>query len=228
MVARGTEIWGVAPGASLLVDKAVTGGSGDTTSVTAGILWCVSQGAQVINLSLDAPRNGWDGLQEAVTFGCRHGVDFAVAAGNDATPNEPLNPAQVTSPCLITVNASDRHDHLAPFSNFSENPRTITAPGAVIVSDWTNGSVALGSGTSASAPFVAGVLALLRSQGADAVTAIETVLQTARHPAGTTFHHGHNRYLGAGILDAAAACSTYAREHTTAIYSLSARAAVKA
>jgi subtilisin family serine protease len=58
MVARGTEIWGVAPGASLLVDKAVTGGSGDTTSVTAGILWCVSQGAQVINLSLDAPRNG--------------------------------------------------------------------------------------------------------------------------------------------------------------------------
>jgi thermitase len=214
MVARGADVWGVAPGASLLVAKAITQGSGDSTSVTAGILWCVAQGAHVVNLSLGAPAKTWDGFREAVAFGCRHGVDFAVAAGNNSTPHEPLNPAKVESPCLVTVNASDRHDGLAEFSNFYENQRTITAPGQVIVSDWTNGSVALGSGTSASAPFVAGVLALLRSQGADAKTAVNVVLASARHPKGVDFSHGRNRLLGRGILDAAAACRAYARVHT--------------
>jgi subtilisin family serine protease len=175
-------------------------------SITAGILWCVEQGAKVVNLSLGGPATGWDGFKQAIGYGCRQGVDFAVAAGNDAWPHKLLNPATVTSPCLVAVNASDQHDRLTKFSNYYENPRTITAPGQVILSDWINGSVALGSGTSASAPFVAGVLALLRSQGADARQAVQILLSTARHPAGIPFVHGRNHQLGYGILDAAAAC----------------------
>ena len=55
MVARGKKIWGVAPGASLLVAKVLNGGSGGTMGINAGILWCVDRGAQVVNLSLGAP-----------------------------------------------------------------------------------------------------------------------------------------------------------------------------
>lgn len=55
MVARGHKIWGVAPGASLLVAKVFDAGNANQMSVTSGILWCIDQGASVINLSLGAP-----------------------------------------------------------------------------------------------------------------------------------------------------------------------------
>lgn len=211
MVARGKQVWGVAPGASLLVAKVLNHGTGDAVNVVAGILWCVDQGAKVINLSLALPAKPWDGFAEAIAYGCEQGVDFAVAAGNDHAVAEPVNPATIESPCLTAVNASDKHDQLAGFSNMQENPRTITAPGQAIISDWTTGSVTLASGTSASAPLVAGVLALLRSQGADAQTAVKIVLASARHPQHARFVHGRNPWLGYGILDAGAACLMYQR-----------------
>jgi subtilisin family serine protease len=211
MVARGKQVWGVAPGASLLVAKVLKRGAGNAVNVVAGILWCIDQGAQVIDLSLDLPARPWDGFAEAIAYGCSQGVDFAVAAGNDHAVDESLDPATVKSPCLIAVNASDRHDQLAGFSNIQENPRTVTAPGQAIISDWTTGSVTLGSGTSASAPLVAGALALLRSQGAGARTAVKMILASARHPEGVHFIRGRNPWLGYGILDAGAACEMYTR-----------------
>lgn len=212
MVARGTDIWGVAPAASLLVAKVLKHGRGEAIGVTAGILWCIDHGAAVVNLSLDLPATPWDGFADVIAYGCARGVDFAVASGNNHLVAAPLDPVSVISPCLIAVNAADQHDRLAGFSNLAENPRTVTAPGQAIISDWTSGSVAVGSGTSASAPFVAGVLALLRSQGADAPTAVKTVLASARHPRGARFVHGRNPWLGAGILDAGAACLRQKRQ----------------
>jgi subtilisin family serine protease len=209
MVARGSRIWGVAPAASLLVAKVLKHGTGEAVAITAGILWCIDQGAAVVNLSLDLPATPWDGFADVIRYGCARGVDFAAASGNNHLVAAPLDPVSVKSPCLIAVNASDQHDQLAGFSNLGENPRTVTAPGQAIISDWTDGSVALGSGTSASAPFVSGVLALLRSQGADAPTAVNMVLASARHPRGVRFVHGRNPWLGAGILDAGAACLRY-------------------
>lgn len=213
MVARGVDIWGVAPGASLLVAKALNQGDGDANTVTSAVLWCVGQGAKVVNLSLGVSAKRWDGFLQAIRYGCMHGVDFAVAAGNDAWPNEQINPANIDSPCLVAVNASDRQNRLADFSNFYENRRSITAPGQVIISDWTNGGVTLGSGTSASAPLVAGVMALLRSQGANAQEAVQMVLSSAYHPPHVAFVHGRNDHLGYGILDAGAACRMFQRLH---------------
>lgn len=211
IAARGKDIWGVAPGSSLLIAKVLYDGNGDGMTVTSGILWCIDQGAQVINLSLGTGASTGDGFAEAIAFGCRHGVDFAVAAGNSQTYKEPIDPATIVSPCLIAVNASDKKDRLASFSNLGENKRTVTAPGVSVISDWPNGGVAIGSGTSASAPFVAGVLALLRSQGAGAQTAVTMVLASARHPAHVHFVHGQSHDLGYGVLDAGAACTMYQR-----------------
>jgi subtilisin family serine protease len=209
LVARGAQIWGVAPGATLLVAKVLDHGTGSATAIVAGMLWCIDRGATVVNLSLNLPSYPWDGFARTIAYGCSKGVDFAVAAGNKHVVAEPLDPATVKSPCLITANASDEHDQLAGFSNLAENPRSVTAPGQDIISDWSNGSVSIASGTSASAPLVAGVLALLRSQGADARTAVKIVLASARHPHGMTFTHGRNPWLGYGILDAEAACHLY-------------------
>jgi serine protease AprX len=101
---------GVAPGADLLVARALDSfGSGRTSQVMAAVEWAVDQGAQVINISLGGgpyPADGSDALSSMCNAAADQGVVVCVAAGN-------LGPARQTigSPAaaarVITVGAAD-------------------------------------------------------------------------------------------------------------------------
>jgi subtilisin family serine protease len=87
-------------------------------------------------------------------------VWVVVAAGNsaDSADNEPI----ASHPYVISVGALDSQDRRASFSNFGQAVSTY-APGVGVVTLIPGGTLVASSGTSFSAPYVSGMLALLRA-----------------------------------------------------------------
>lgn len=159
---------GVAPGASLMAAKVLgPSGSGSLIDVIAGINWCVSNGADVINLSLgyndanDVPfPNFCDTHQDAiaVTNAVNAGVVVAVASGNDSYIDAISSPGCASN--AITVGAVTDSDVRTIFSNEGIQ-LDVVAPGAPITSLVPGGGFATFQGTSMATPHVAGLAALI-------------------------------------------------------------------
>ena len=143
-------------------------GTGTTSDVSAGIIWAADHGAKVINLSLGAPGTT-TALSEAVDYAAKKDAVVVASAGNSSS-NTPFYPAAEGS--VISVAASNESDELYSWSNRGAWVQ-VTAPGC---SDapWLGGGYVSFCGTSAAAPLVAGIAALVRSARPTA-TAIETV-----------------------------------------------------
>lgn len=125
---------------------------------------------------------------------------FIASAGNYGTDNDiyPVYPASYDSDNIISVAATDRNDILAGFSNYGARSVDIAAPGTGILSLGLYGSYSPRSGTSMSAPHVAGAAALLKSYLPD-LTALEMkniILESAVFRPGLA-----GRVLTGGLLD---------------------------
>ncbi|MEX1177617.1 MAG: S8 family serine peptidase [Nitriliruptor sp.] len=208
----GIGIAGVAPDARILPVRVLgADGSGDSETVGRGVRWAADQGADVINVSLEAvaPRDGGAGgpgvPTSAVRYAAERGAVVVAAAGNQ--PGSAAGyPAD--SP-IVLVGASDRRDRSASFSNVGRLDGLV-APGVEITSTWcrrvaggcdtSSAQYGVAEGTSFAAPHVSGVAALLASEGFDAVEVRERLLDGAvdTGPSGPDSEHG------AGRLDAAA------------------------
>jgi len=157
---------GVAWNCRILPVKVVdNNGDGYYSWIIDGIIWATDQGADVINISL-----GGDVADEYLEDACRyahdHGVVVVAAAGNDAGPV--LYPAAYDE-TVLAVAASDYNDAIASFSNFGPEI-DVAAPGAWILGPAPQIYVGpeelpyyFASGTSAAAPHVSGLAALIRS-----------------------------------------------------------------
>jgi subtilisin family serine protease len=114
---------GVAYQARLINAKVLNrDGWGMDSWVIDGIEWAVSQGANVINLSLVSGwTNGYDPLSLAVNWATDQGVVACVAAGNDGRAKPPIGFWTIDAPGAaqkaITVGATDKTDWLADFSS---------------------------------------------------------------------------------------------------------------
>ncbi len=132
-------------------------GVGSTSDAVQAIYYAVNNGAKVLN-------NSWGGysysaaLHEAVTFAYNNGVTFIAAAGNDGSNNDsrPLYPASYDVPNIIAVAATYDSFNLTSFSNYGNSSVDLGAWGYFINSTIPDGAFGSSSGTSMSAPFVAG------------------------------------------------------------------------
>jgi subtilisin family serine protease len=135
MVGHGTHVAGivvqVAPDVSILPVKVLgSDGVGDAFYVAAGIYYAVSQGVDVINLSLSSTYDARV-VAEAVAEANEAGVVVVAAAGNGATNRVLEFPAADTG--VLGIAATDQNDLKSEFSNFGDRI-DLSAPGVEIVS----------------------------------------------------------------------------------------------
>jgi subtilisin family serine protease len=203
-VAAGTQISGVAPNAYLGNYKALTiptpsfGLDGNSAELAAAVESAVTDGMNVINMSLGEPEvePSRDLLVVAVEGAAAAGVVPVIAAGNDfsefgyGSVSSPGN-----APSAITVAAVDSHNVIAGFSSGGPTPMSlqmkpdVAAPGVSILSSVpaSQGTFGLLSGTSMAAPHVAGAAALLKERHpAWTVAQIKSALEQTGDPARST------------------------------------------
>ena len=136
-----------------------TSGYGYFSTVASGLTWAADHGARVANISYEFSDSSTV-LTAAAYFQSNGGV-VTMSAGNDNTlltiPD---------SPYVLTVGATDSNDARASFSN--RGPvLDLVAPGVNITTTANGGGYRTSSGTSFSAPIVAGVAALVLSVNAN-------------------------------------------------------------
>lgn len=132
-------------------------GSGSTSTVAAGIKYAVSQGADVINLSLGGGHSSI--LDEMVRYATGHNSLVVAAAGNDSINTDRVCPAHMTASGVVVVSAGDSYHNRANFSNYGAGV-DLMAPGVDILAA-VPGGYARWSGTSMAAPHVSAAAALL-------------------------------------------------------------------
>jgi subtilisin family serine protease len=162
-VGHGTFVAGVAvraaPAAKIMPVAVLNpDGRGSTAQVAAGIRYAVDNGATVINMSLHTSTDTRV-LREAVEYALSKNVVVVAAYGNEGLNQPKVFPADY--PGVISAIATDRNDQRASFSNYGR-PGVVAAPGVNIISAYPTARYAIGSGTSYSAPWVAGEAAMVR------------------------------------------------------------------
>ncbi|MBM7702898.1 S8 family peptidase [Metabacillus iocasae] len=172
---------GVAPLASILPVRVLgSDGNGTLSAVAEGIIYAANQGAKVINLSLGSTQ-GSTTLQNAVNYAWSKGAVLIGAAGNSGV-NVPNYPAYYAN--VIAVASTDTNDRRSTFSNFGTWV-DVAAPGTDILSTYLSSSYGYLSGTSMAAPHVAGIAALLASQGKTNIQIRDIIRNTADPILGT-------------------------------------------
>ncbi len=137
-------------------------GFGTTADAIDAINYAIDNGADVLN-------NSWGGgsfsvlLNSVIGETYNNGLIFVAAAGNSASNNDvdPMYPASMDVPNIISVGSVNSADNLSFFSNYGDSSVDLGAPGENILSLSPGNRFAIMSGTSMSTPFVAGTAALM-------------------------------------------------------------------
>jgi hypothetical protein len=196
---------GAASAAVAVVNNSGVAGSGGTVAHAAmmhlrtinaddalyGVKCCYAWGLDVVNFSiswrywgLKGPPSGWG---KQFDFADRNRVVIVAAAGNykERLPEDARRYPQTRTPGVITVGAlASKKDERAHYSNYGSSV-SVWAPGDVIIPpdpDSETGALTVYSGTSAAAPVVAGVAAMMKA--VDPSLTSSQVRHIFRHEAG--------------------------------------------
>ncbi|MCE5198672.1 S8 family serine peptidase, partial [bacterium] len=164
-------IAGVSWGARIMPIKALDStGYGLEDDAAAGIIWAADHGAKIINMSI----GGYDNIpaeQAACTYAWNKGCVLVAASGNEGV-TDLFYPACYDE--VLSVGASNEYAERCTDADWTEGGSNygsyldVVAPGGSysngIMSTWNDGSYEMLFGTSAAAPFVSGIAALVWSK----------------------------------------------------------------
>ncbi len=156
----------VAPGAMIMPLRCFDdNGSSDTFTIAKCIRWAVNHGARVINMSFGTLSNA-KVVEAAIAYAQANGVALVASAGNNNT-SAPQYPAAYSG--VMTTAATTFLDVKASFSNYGPSI-VMDVPGVNIISAVPGNLYGIASGTSFSAPIMAGTVADVLSGNVTNVT----------------------------------------------------------
>ena len=168
IIASSGKITGVAHKCNLLILKALTRSGGKTVWVTDAINYAISQGVDIINMSLGSI-NRDDNMYMAIKKAVNKNIMVVCACGNNGDNNintDELNYPASYNECISVGSIS----YSRKYSRFSASNKEVDLAtfgeglnGRGVLSTYPNGLYKENKGTSFSAPFVSGALALLKN-----------------------------------------------------------------
>ena len=222
---NGSGIAGLAFNSPVVPVKITSGSSATVFDIANGIHYAADPSggaAKVVNLSFGGPDPSQT-LFRAIDFARSHGVLLVSSAGNCGEAENPICGGEVnvdkwpaafstSLDNIIAAAATDENDLRAPFSNFG-NFVTVAAPGTNIIADspLDPSGVQSVSGTSFSAPYVAGLAALLFSQDPSrSYQTVKAIIQQSADKVGDQAYDasGRNNFLGFGRINVLRALQT--------------------
>ncbi|EGP07724.1 serine protease precursor [Bradyrhizobiaceae bacterium SG-6C] len=204
VIAAHARLMGAAPSSHLLAIRAFGAQKGGAESTSFLILksldYALAKNAQIINMSFAGPHD--PAIERGLAVAAAKGVVLVAAAGNAGAKSPPLYPATDTN--VIAVSATDQSDQLFAQSNRGKYV-AISAPGVDILSPAPDGKYQMSSGTSLSAAYVSGVIALMIARNPQMSSSdIRATLTSTARDLGPK---GRDDQFGAGQADAFGAVS---------------------
>jgi subtilisin family serine protease len=201
-IAAHARLMGSAPAARILAIRAFgtaqNGAEGTSYVVLKALDRAVAQGARIINMSFAGPKDPL--IERGIAAAASRDIVMVAAAGNAGPKSPPLYPA--ANPNVIGVSATDNQDALFAASNRGDYV-AVAAPGVDVFLPVPDGKYQMLSGTSFSAAYVSGVVALIleRNPALKPAEVRAIVMKTARDLGPP----GRDDLFGAGEADAFAA-----------------------
>ncbi|MEU6668218.1 type VII secretion-associated serine protease mycosin [Streptomyces sp. NPDC046727] len=197
---KGTGFVGLAPEATIIpIKQNDAEGHGTAATLADAIRHAIKEKADVINISQDtanaiAPD---DDLQRAINEALAARIVVVASAGNDGLGGNVKKTYPASFDGVLAVAASDRNNERAAFSQ-SGDFVGVAAPGVDMISTVPKGGHCSDNGTSFSAPYVAGVAALIKAKHDDWTPReiVAQIEQTAERSIA-----GHDRLVGWGVVD---------------------------
>lgn len=210
-----SESYGVAPEAMLLTYRTGSRQDGDQPSsdcldegkhLKYGYAWllnaAMNDGAQIINVSSSSTSHE-DSLKWAIARSIAQGSIITASAGNGGADENATSLSQWSG--VVGVTAIGIDGNRQDYSSWGQGVTTTAVGGPLSVHDYDTGQIKQVSGTSVSAPIVAGVLALARQKWPNATSnqLLQLLVKTGLNP-----DHTWNQYTGYGGIDPGAMLNT--------------------
>ena len=210
---------GVAPGVELLAVSVGLGVDGADTDkqVAQAIIWSVDNGASVINLSLSRNSERWPASwDEAFLYAFESDVVIVSASGNREAQSYATAPA--TIPGVLSVTAVDQAGNVNSSAGAGGIGVAVAAPGIDMLGSFPGGEIETWEGSSAAAPIVTGLVALMRQ--ADPVASANDIIQRVISTAVDLGDPGFDGIYGYGLIDPIAAVDSSAVSDSNPLGSL--------
>ncbi|MEW2086063.1 type VII secretion-associated serine protease mycosin [Streptomyces sp. NPDC005283] len=203
---KGTGFVGLAPEATVIpIRQNDEKNSGNDKTMATAIDHAITKGADVINISQDTtkPLSLDSALNKAIQRAIQKKIVVVASAGNDGMNGKLKDTYPAAFPGVLAVAASDRNNERAVFSQ-AGGFVGIAAPGVDVVSTVPGNGQCVDNGTSFSAPYVAGVAALLKAKYPEWTVPqiIAQIEQTAERSI-----NGKDSFVGWGVIDPVRALS---------------------
>ncbi|CAB4543262.1 MAG: S8 family serine peptidase [Actinobacteria bacterium] len=201
---------GVAPAAQLLSVSIGLGVEGADTDrqVAQAVRWSVDNGADVINLSISRNSLTWPASWDsAFLYAMENDVVIVAASGNESE-NLKSATAPATIPGVVAVTAINRENQTVIGAGSSGIGIALAAPGVDLYGSYPGDEIRSWSGSSAAAPLVTGLVALLRQK--DPMASANDIIQRLLASSIDAGAPGFDAEFGFGIVSPAGALSSQA------------------